>query len=285
MRTSPSTTTAGWFVGTVTIANGGSVTIPGLPAGSTVHGPGAAARGVPADARLRLGHPDLVAGADRRDHPGNGTATLTVTNPTIPIFGQVQVTKQITGATAGCDRRRPVHRHGRPARRPPAPVHAHGRRRRHRVDTGHPRRHDLHRHRGTPDRRSGRPVVRVGRDTGRPGRDDLVVRPGRRRHHDQHGRSGCAGRCRSPRRRSAGRRRRPGPDVRHRLPAASTATTRRCGTRLPAGRGETATSPTCSSARRAPSPRTRPRSRRRPAPTTRPGCGCRPTYDPPRTSS
>ena len=33
--------------------------------------------------------------------PANGTTTLTVTNPTTPIFGRVSVTKAITGATGG----------------------------------------------------------------------------------------------------------------------------------------------------------------------------------------
>ena len=33
--------------------------------------------------------------------PANGSVTLTVTNPTVPIFGRVSVTKTITGAVDG----------------------------------------------------------------------------------------------------------------------------------------------------------------------------------------
>ena len=85
-------------------------------------------------AGVRVGHPDVVAGG-RRHHPGQRHATLTVTNPTIPIFGQVRVTKAITGATRASPpaprsaitstahrlaRRRPHPRRRRP--RPPPPT-------------------------------------------------------------------------------------------------------------------------------------------------------------------
>ena len=88
------------FTGTVTVAAGGSVTIPGLPARVTCE-----VKEVPPAAGLLdpahvWGTPTWSPGAEAVV-PANGTTTLTVTNPTTPIFGQVRVTKAVTGATGG----------------------------------------------------------------------------------------------------------------------------------------------------------------------------------------
>ena len=94
------------FGGTRTVAAGGSVTIPGLPAGVTCE-----VRENPPLANLL--DPAHVWGTPTWS-PGRGGghscqwhATLTVTNPTTPIFGRVSVTKAVTGATGGVRPARP----------------------------------------------------------------------------------------------------------------------------------------------------------------------------------
>ncbi|MGB8382602.1 MAG: DUF5979 domain-containing protein, partial [Dermatophilaceae bacterium] len=83
-----------------TVAAGGTVTIPNLPARLTC-----SVQELPPDPGLLS--PGYVWGTPTWS-PGptatitaNGSTTLTVTNPTIPIFGQVSVTKAITGETQG----------------------------------------------------------------------------------------------------------------------------------------------------------------------------------------
>ncbi len=88
------------FRGERTVAAGASTTIPDLPArlACTVQ------EAAPDPGLLAPGYawgtstwsPDSSATI-----PANGSATLTVTNPTVPVFGQVSVTKEIAGATEG----------------------------------------------------------------------------------------------------------------------------------------------------------------------------------------
>jgi uncharacterized repeat protein (TIGR01451 family) len=88
------------FTGSVTIAAGGSATINNLPAriACTV-------QEVPPAANLLA--PGFIWGTPTWSPgpvgipPANGSTTLTVTNPTIPIFGQLRVTKAATGETQG----------------------------------------------------------------------------------------------------------------------------------------------------------------------------------------
>ena len=90
----------GEFVGSVTIAAASNATVPGLPAGGLC----AVQELPPPDGLLDPGHTwgsPSWAPAVLATIPANGTATLTVTDPTVAIFGQVRVTKQISGATEG----------------------------------------------------------------------------------------------------------------------------------------------------------------------------------------
>ena len=93
-------TCAPGFAGQVAVAAGGTTTITGLPARVTC-----SVQEVTPDAALlspayRWGTPTwspsflatIVAG---------GSTTLTVTNPTVAVFGQVRVTKTVTGETQG----------------------------------------------------------------------------------------------------------------------------------------------------------------------------------------
>ena len=94
------------------------------------------------------------------------STTLTVTNPTTPMFGQVRVTKAITGRDRG--------RHGtgdlRYRRRVQQRLHGDPRGRRRRGGD-HPRparRHDVHHLREHSDRRPDRRLLRLGRPTSPP---------------------------------------------------------------------------------------------------------------------
>ncbi|OFE16549.1 hypothetical protein BA895_02850 [Humibacillus sp. DSM 29435] len=93
-------TCAPGFAGQVTVADGGTTTITGLPARVTC-----SVQEVTPDAGLlspayRWGtptwSPSLLATI-----VANGSTTLTVTNPTVPVFGQVRATKTVTGETQG----------------------------------------------------------------------------------------------------------------------------------------------------------------------------------------
>ena len=88
------------FTGTVHVAAGGSATVDNVPARGTC-----AVQEVAPSADLLS--PAYVWGtptwapAPIGTVPANGSVTLTVTNPTVAVFGQVQVTKSLTGETQG----------------------------------------------------------------------------------------------------------------------------------------------------------------------------------------
>ncbi len=65
-----------------------------------VRGPGGPARARPAVTGVHVGDADVVAGAVPTI-VANGSTTVTVSNPTQPIFGQVSITKAVTGETQG----------------------------------------------------------------------------------------------------------------------------------------------------------------------------------------
>ena len=89
----------GVAAGDVTVAAGASKTVT-VPARNSC-----AVQELPPDARLLS--PGFVWGTPTWSPgplttvPANGSVTLTVTNPTVPIFGRVSVTKAITGAVDG----------------------------------------------------------------------------------------------------------------------------------------------------------------------------------------
>ena len=143
-----------------------------LPAGC-VRGPGGPARARAAVAGVHLGHADVVARAAAAVVAGNGSTTVTVSNPTPPVFGRVSVTKAVAGATkASSAARLPDRRHVRTTVRPsrstsrPAP-------RRPRPTSRSVRRAPIAE--DPPARRPGRRFVRLGSGTGAPGRDRHVV--------------------------------------------------------------------------------------------------------------
>ncbi len=95
--------TCGVASGQVTLAAGGSATVS-VPARNTCTAaevPPAADLLQPAYVWGNATWSDGTSATNSVTVPANGTATLTVTNPTIPVFGRVQVGKQITGETAG----------------------------------------------------------------------------------------------------------------------------------------------------------------------------------------
>ncbi len=88
------------FSGVVTIAAGRSATVPGLPARVSC-----VVQETPPDAGLL--EPAFVWGTPTWSPgpigvvPVNAAVTLTVSNPTTPVFGQVRVTKAVSGETQG----------------------------------------------------------------------------------------------------------------------------------------------------------------------------------------
>lgn len=85
--------------GTVTLAPGGSKTVT-VPA----RNPCAVQEESPGSDLLDSGHvwgTPTWSPAAAATVPANGSVTLTVTNPTVPVFGRVQVTKAISGETDG----------------------------------------------------------------------------------------------------------------------------------------------------------------------------------------
>jgi uncharacterized repeat protein (TIGR01451 family) len=88
------------FQGAVTVADGGMTTIDDLPAGVTCDvqevGPDESLLAPAFDWGTPTWDPATSATI-----PANGSTTLTVSNPTVPVFGQVRVTKEIAGETQG----------------------------------------------------------------------------------------------------------------------------------------------------------------------------------------
>lgn len=88
------------FAGEVTVGDGATVAVPNLPAQAAC----AVQEVSPAEGLLAPGYdwggptwsPGPVATV-----PANGSVTLTVTNPTVAVFGKVSVTKAVTGETQG----------------------------------------------------------------------------------------------------------------------------------------------------------------------------------------
>lgn len=88
------------FTGTVKVAAGASVTVANLPARITCSVQETTPSASLLDPAFVWGTPTWDPGPTATI-PANGSATLTVTNPTIAVFGKVQITKALTGARQG----------------------------------------------------------------------------------------------------------------------------------------------------------------------------------------
>ncbi len=84
----------------LTVADGGSVTVPNIPAGTTCTVSEVAPDASLLDPAYAWGTPVWTPGTTAVV-PANGSVTVSVANPTVAVFGRIQVTKVLTGATSG----------------------------------------------------------------------------------------------------------------------------------------------------------------------------------------